>query len=306
MSLRIIWTQVKSLLSRRLVSRLFLLLTVGCLGYGGYLFVSSRPLPMLVAVKVDEDLERVGKLEPLFIRQCLRGARRPFRPPNTRPRCDREWIEAQESRDRDRFHFARNQILVVNASIALLILGWLIGSTFAGANWTTGFVSTVLTWEPSRTRVFVGTLIALGLGCFVGAMLLQLLLIVGSSPAALARGSFVGVNSSWVNTTSLTMLRAGLVASMGAMMGGAVASIARSTAGALGVGLFLFFLQGPLSQVPSLNPFLVFNSVNSFVGTSLGLGPGLTTLQGGLQIAAFTGILTVAGWATFRFRDIAL
>jgi len=280
---------------------------LACVAFGGYLFLKSQSLPAPIAAKVDRDLRDLERFKGPVIRVCVRGSDGAApKPPETRERCEREWIELQADKDRTRFHFARNWTFLVNASVGLLILGWLVGATFVGADWTTRFIATRLMWEPRRTRLFVGSVLAIGVATFAATVLLQLLFVFASLPAALLRGSFQGVSPFWVGSTAATILRGGLVASSGSVMALALGTVSRGTAGALGAGLLFFFLQGPLSTVGSFTPYLMFEGVSAFVGTSLGLGSQLTTLQGGLQIGAYPLAVAVLGWYTFRFRDIAL
>ena len=50
--------------------------------------------------------------------------------------------------------------LLRGTSINIIVIGWLVGASLAGAEWAAGTMTTLLAWEPRRIRVLLAKLVA--------------------------------------------------------------------------------------------------------------------------------------------------
>lgn len=119
-------------------------------------------------------------------------------------------------------------------SFLFLIFGGIIGgATVAGAEWRSGTITSVLTWEPRRVRLHLTRTAACGILAAVIGFALQVLFLAASLPSVFANGSTDGIAASWWGSLLLAMTRASLVTALGAMVAVALATLGRNTAFAL-------------------------------------------------------------------------
>ena len=85
----------------------------------------------------------------------------------------------------------------VGTAIPLFLLSWVLAASFVGAEWHTGMMGTLLTWEPRRLRVGVVKLGVAVVIAFLGTILMQALVGVALFPTAALRGSTSGVDGVW-------------------------------------------------------------------------------------------------------------
>lgn len=140
--------------------------------------------------------------------------------------------------------------LLIPIGALALLLAYIIGVSFVGAEWSSGMMATHLTWEPRRGRVLTAKTLA---ATFVVVVLTAALL-------ALAIGSLYWVAATWGTTDRTTdelladvVLRAlritGLAAAFAAV-GAAVAGVLRSTVGALvAAGVYIGVAEGMLRAI---------------------------------------------------------
>jgi ABC-2 type transport system permease protein len=194
----------------------------------------------------------------------------------------------------------------------LFTLGVVVGASFVGAEWNSGSMSALLTWEPRRVRVFVAKLAA----CVVGTMLISLVVLAVMAllllPSAAAHGTTSGVP--WWTFAGI-WLRIGVVSAIGVGLGVGLAHLMRSAAGAIATWLIFQFVASPALLI--WKRWLVrwlpdgiireFVSLESAVRGSIGGAPfrfGGNVLRGGLVLAAYALAFLAAGYAAFRTRDV--
>lgn len=134
------------------------------------------------------------------------------------------------------FKLMYGEILIIWAAIISMV-GFVIGATFVGAEWSSGSMMNLLTWKPKRLSV-LGT----KLGVLLGSMT-----VVGVATLALWTAGLYAVGKTSGNTdgmTSGTWQSFGLAGLRGVAMilafsalGFALASLGRHTALALGVAI---------------------------------------------------------------------
>ncbi|MEA2509452.1 MAG: hypothetical protein QOG21_1534 [Actinomycetota bacterium] len=198
-------------------------------------------------------------------------------------------------------------------SISLIILGIALAASFMGAEWGAGTMTTLLTWEPRRGRVYAAKLLAAVIFAFLSALLVMIVLGLALLPSALAHGSTAGADASWVMATIYSMLRGALICALGAAIGLAIGSLARNTTAAVLIAFFYLFVLENL--VRGLKPHWIGwlfgdNAAIFVIGhrefVDSGQGPIIThgPVAALLAVVAYAGILSLAAVVLFFRRDV--
>jgi ABC-type transport system involved in multi-copper enzyme maturation permease subunit len=132
------------------------------------------------------------------------------------------------------FKSAAREMIMVWAMI-LGFVGLIIGASSVGAEWSSGGMMNLLTWQPRRMRV-----LSTKLGVLLGVMAFWAIVILTFWAAAMwavgtFRGSTAGMTSGTWQSFGLTALRGLGVVGAGATFGFVLASLGRRTAVAMGV-----------------------------------------------------------------------
>jgi ABC-2 type transport system permease protein len=199
-------------------------------------------------------------------------------------------------------------------SAPLTILGIALAASFMGAEWNAGTMTTLLTWEPRRGRVFLAKLVAAAVFTFISAILLQAVLGLALLPSALAHGSAAGANAHWLWSTVAVATRGAIVAVLGAAIGLGVASLARNTTAAvLGALIYLFVLENLVQGLkPEYSGWLFSQNAGIFIegakavrnAASNGEILGHSSLQALLVLVAYAAVVTGAAILLFLRRDV--
>jgi hypothetical protein len=206
-----------------------------------------------------------------------------------------------------RFHLTELRGALEGTSPILVILGWFLGASAIGADWHTGMVTTLLTWEPRRIRLMMAKLAAAAGVVFVLVLFLQALLAAGLTAAAVLRGTTGGTDGTWLRGVVGIALRVEALAGVGAAVGFAIASAARNTGAALGVGFAYTLVVENL--VRALRPhwagwLMTDNAVVFVTGQPTGFAVQRSTIQAGLLLGAYAAALVGAATVAFRTRDV--
>jgi len=212
-------------------------------------------------------------------------------------------------------HVSYDVALVIGCAVAsgvLFTLGVVVGASFVGAEWNSGSMSTLLTWEPRRVRVFAAKLIA----CMITTMIVSLLVLVVMAllllPSAAAHGTTSGVP--WLSFAGV-WLRIGIVSAIGVAVGVGLANVMRSAAGPIATWLIFQFVASPalllwkrwlVRWLPD-GLFRQFVSLESAIRGSIGETPfrfGGNVLRGGLVLGLYAASFLAAGFVAFRARDV--
>jgi hypothetical protein len=170
-----------------------------------------------------------------------------------------------------------------------------------------GTITTLLTWEPRRTRVIVAKVLACAVSVFALAIALQAVLggVLGLDAAF--RGTTEGVDATWVRETSGVAIRAATLASVASVIGFAVASIGRNTAAALGAGFaYLAVIENLVRGLrPGWQRWLFTDNAAVFItGGDVSFTFERTMLQALVLLAAYAAVLFAVGVVMFRARDV--
>ena len=296
--------ELRRLAARRLVRMAVAAMILGIVIAGVVTFFRSH--------RLSAETLRAQQIErEQFINECLSGQgplAQPVPPgfspqPPTRQECEGVVFGPTDPR----FHLTSLKQVFEGTTVPLVLLAWILGASFIGAEWHAGTVSTLLTWEPRRIRVLLAKAAVFMIAAFVGALAFHALLGLALWPAAAARGSMEGAGSAWFGQITGVALRGAALVSIGAAVGFAIASVARSTAAALGVGFaYLLVLENLIGVLrPGWRSW--FFSWNAIVFVSASRSHDAiprTPVEAGLLLAMYgAGCLAIA-LVAFRRRDV--
>lgn len=131
------------------------------------------------------------------------------------------------------FRASFGQTLTALAAI-LALVGFVVGSSFVGAEWNTGGMMTMLLWRPKRVTVLLTKLAALLTGLLALAVTTTVLWFGSFWLIATTRGTTEGMTAGAWQSFALTGLRGVTLALVAAVLGFGLASLGRHTAMALG------------------------------------------------------------------------
>jgi ABC-type transport system involved in multi-copper enzyme maturation permease subunit len=212
-------------------------------------------------------------------------------------------------------HVSYDIALVIGCAVAsgvLFTLSVVVGASFVGAEWNSGSMSTLLTWEPRRARVLAAKLVA----CMITTMVVSLVLLVVLAllllPSAAAHGTTNGVP--WLSFAGV-WLRIGIVSAIGVALGVGLANVMRGAAGPIATWLIFQFVASPalllwkrwlVRWLPD-GVIRQFVSLEGAIRGSIGDAPfrfGGNVLRGGLVLGVYAAAFLGAGFLAFRARDV--
>lgn len=191
----------------------------------------------------------------------------------------------------------------------MIVIGLVIGASSTGADWQAGSMTTLLTWEPRRTRVLVARTVAVV--ATVVALILALSLILSGLLwlVAATRGTTTGAGSTLFQHVVGLIVRVAIVAGLAAILGLSISMIGRGTAASLGViFVYLAILETLFrSLIPSVTPYLFATNTVVFVDGHAGspaTATVITMTRATITVFAYGVALLVVAWAFFRARDV--
>ena len=282
--IRLVGVEIRRCLARRSARALTLLFVAAFLIAGTVVFFnSSNPGSAEMEARLTQEEER--------IEACVRGEVTPdFAEPGFSveeiPASEREnfcRFSGSEPVGDPRFHLREAQGILEGISPFFIMIGWVMGASFMGAEWSHRTITTTLTWESRRTLVLASKAVATVVVIIGGALLLQALLVVLLMPAALLRGTTNGIDVQELLTAAG---RVAAAAGVGGVIGFSIATVGRNTAAAVGVGFaYLAVLENLIrAWKPNLSKFLLGDNAAVFVtGDSTQLSCGFDQLSCGLE-----------------------
>ena len=214
--------------------------------------------------------------------------------------------------------------IVEGAAAMLAMLGVVLGASLAGADWSTASMTTVLTWEPRRTRVWLARA---GIASLVVAIVVAIIIVAFAvmwSIASSVSGSTT-TSEGFAGETVATSWRAVVIAAVFGVIAHAVASLGRSTIAGVGIlfgyaviveGFVAGFVESlqprmlirAATVVLSGNPLLDPRASATFAGGAfLDAPPGAIWLDvpgAWVVLVAYVIVLGAISIAAFRARDV--
>ncbi|MGH2829751.1 MAG: ABC transporter permease subunit [Actinomycetota bacterium] len=191
------------------------------------------------------------------IRDCIEGRLPPQAGKFGEPGFDFGQMPAEDRQEFCRFSgviqvranpaFALEKLrnILRGTTVPFVILSWLLGASLIGAEWRAGTMTTLLTWESNRLKLFLAkALVAIALA-MTFTVVMQILLSVALTPAAVFRGSTAGVDGAFWRAVAGVLMRGSLLAGVASAIGFSIGATGRNTAAALGIGfLYLAVIDG--------------------------------------------------------------
>jgi len=296
--------ELRRMLARRLVRVLAALALVGIAIAGVTVAATSNPDlgPELAVAQRQVEQQRA------LCEEAVSANPQDFPPNVDSEEFCRESIRVEFFYRDPRFHLTVLRDVLLGTAIFLVVGGWLLGASFMGAEWHSGTVATLLTWEPRRLWVFVAKLAAAAAVLFLLALVLQAVLGLVLALVAALRGTTEGADVGWLRSVSGVALRAAAITAMAGAMGFAIATIGRNTAAALGVGFaYLAVVEGLVRGLrPQWHRWLIGDNAGFFLtGQDGGFPPlGRSPLGAAAVIAVYAAVLLLVAVVAFRERDV--
>ena len=288
--------EVRRLLARRLVRVIALLALLGIAVGATIVFLRSE-------APSAAQRERIAGQRQQSIESCIEDLSPEIGEERARVECEQATVAADRS-----FDVLELREVAAGGSGLLVMFGWIVGASAIGAEWQAGTMTTLLTWESRRVRLLLAKVLACAGVVFAGAILLQLVLGGALLPSALWRGSTRGVDANWLREVAGIVVRAGVIASIAAVLGFSLASVARHTAAGLGIAFALSAVIEPLLGAwrPNWQRWFLTQNMSLFV---TGQDPGFPPVDRGLWrpglVLAVYGLLALCAAAlVFRRRDV--
>ena len=201
----------------------------------------------------------------------------------------------------------RNILQGVSAGLALV--GWALGASLVGAEFASRGMTTSLTWEPRRGRVFVAKALAVLVAMTVFAFVVLALVALAMWPAVAFHGAPLGPDDPTLASLAGVVGRGVALATVAAGIGFAIATIGRNTAIALGAGFgYIIVFEYILgSAVARWRKWLLLGNVIVFVSghDSSADVSGRTVIAAGVFLTVVAVTLLAAAAGAFKTRDLA-
>ncbi len=307
---RLVAAELRRIAARRLVRLTVLLAIVGIALGGLAAFVWSDALPERVYQQRVIEAKARQVTEEAQIETCLQahGATRgEVISDDVAKACFPDHGPA--SADDPRFHRNRLRGVLQGASGALAVIAWGLGASLVGAEFASRGMTTLLTWETRRGRVFVAKAVAAVAALTLFALLVLVLVSLAMWPALALHGGPLRPNDPTLATLAGTIARGTALSALAAAMGFAIATIGRNTAAALGAGFaYIIVLENILgSSIARWRRWLLLGNVIVFVSGHDNAGDvtGRTVTAAGIFLTVVAVTLLASAAGAFYRRDVA-
>jgi hypothetical protein len=190
----------------------------------------------------------------------------------------------------------------------MLIGGMIGGASVAGAEWRWGTVSTLLTWEPRRTRLLGARLGSAAILAATISFALQVVSLLLLTPAVLTTGSTAGTDLEWWLGLVAAMLRISALTALAAVLGLAIANLGRNTTAALAVICgWLLVVEGLIRALrPGWSTYLLSENLAVVVtwASLEGDAASPTPLSALATLVVYAALPVWASIAIFQRRDL--
>jgi ABC-2 type transport system permease protein len=294
--MRLTWVEFRRYAARRTVRAAGALALLAILIAATVVFINSDNSPSALRSSERDRLRAIA--------QCEQSAE--AEPADFQDPADCEGFFPRESFD-PRFHLSNVKEVFQGLSFLLVIIAMGLGATFMGAEWSAGTMTTILTWEPRRARVFTAKIVGGIAFVFVAVITALVTLLAFMAPIAMIRGSMEGVDGAWLVDVAGIAARSALTCGIAAVIGMAIASVARNTGAALIVAFAYFaVIENVLRGFrPNWARWLIGDNLALFVIGREETGIRVISESRALvTILVYSAIFYLIGMALFRSRDV--
>jgi hypothetical protein len=306
--IRLFGAELRRIAARRLVRLTLVLAAIGVVGGGVLAYATTHPLSESAYQQRVRQAETAREAQRTAIDACLQAHGQTGAgeiPDNVARQCfPKKNITAKDPR----FHRTRLKGVLQGVSGVLLIVGWALGASIVGAEFASRSMTTLLTWETRRSRVLVAKALSVALTAAVFATVVLLLVTAALLPALLAHSAPITASEPGLATIAGVIGRGVALATLGAVMGFAIAAIGRNTATALGVGFaYIVILENILgNSIAGWRRWLLLGNVIVFVsGRASSDVAGRSVTGAAIFLTIVAVVLLVMAVGSFRLRDIA-
>jgi hypothetical protein len=196
------------------------------------------------------------------------------------------------------------------------VVGFLMGATWIGAEWSTRSIVALLFWEPRRLRVMGAKLGVLVLAAAALGVLAQAAWLAMAGLLNALVGDGAGVPGGFWHELLALQGRSVLLTVLAALVGFGLANLIRNTAAALGAGFVYFAIVETAVRVlrPTWQPWLLSNNAVALMyprGLRIWIQDGaqgheylIRNLPAGILLGAVTAVVGGVGVLLFARRDL--
>lgn len=196
------------------------------------------------------------------------------------------------------------------------VLGFLVGATWIGAEWSTRSIVALLFWEPRRQRVMGAKLGVLVLASAVVGVVAQAAWLAMAGLLNAVAGDGAGVPADFWSGLLALQGRSVLLTVLAALVGFGLANLIRNTGAALGAGFVYFAIVETAVRAlrPTWQPWLLSNNAVALMypgGLRIWIQDGaqghdyvIHNLPAGILLAAVTAVVVGVGVVLFARRDL--
>jgi len=207
-----------------------------------------------------------------------------------------------------RFHWKKLAGILQGTAGVLALAGWVLGASLIGAEFSSRALTTTMTFEAGRVRLFVAKSAAAIVVAAVATFVVLLAMAIALLPAAVFHGA-PATGEPGVATMLGIGLRGAAMAAIAAGIGFAVASVGRNTAAALGGGFaYIIVIENIIgSTIARWRRWLLLGNAIVFVSGKDQGGDvfGRSVTEAGVFLSAVAFALLLGGLTVFRTRDLA-
>jgi ABC-2 type transport system permease protein len=307
---RLLAAELRRISARRLVRLTMALALVGIVVGGAAAFLRSASLSEEAYQQRVVEAEAAARAQDVRTEACLRANGVQEREDISDEIAEQCFPSKDVGRAHDpRFHRARLEGILRGVSGSLVVVGWALGASLVGAEFASRGMTTLLTWEPRRWRVFAAKALAALAAMSVFALAVLMLVALAMWPALAFHGAPLRSGDPTLLSLAGVIGRGVALTTIAAGIGFAIATIGRNTATALGVGFgyIVVFENIVGTSLEQWRRWLLLGNVIVFISGHDNASdiPGRTVVAAGVFLAAVAlGSLVLAA-GTFQRRDLA-
>ena len=204
---------------------------------------------------------------------------------------------------------SRRDNVIATISVLTYLLVIVIGASAVGAEYRAGTVGTTLTWEPRRIRLLTVRLAAAAIVGMAFFLIVQLVYVGGWAVGVAVAGRTAASGPDFWRDLGVLLVRATAIAGGLAVLSGAIATLGKNTAAAMGIWFgYLIAVEAIVrTQLPQLVPWFLTPNVAALYGwESITQNDHTVTAgTGTLRLLVYAVVVVAGALVVFRRRDVA-